>query len=219
MPSSETNSPGWKPKAIIFDLLTALLDSWTLWDASTPTSTSAQGRPWREQYLILTFGAGAYVPYEDLVRESARQVGLPESTPATLLRDWEKLQAWPEVEVVLQQLKAKGYKLGVVTNCSKELGNAAAKRAGEEGVFDAIVTAEESGFYKPVGQAYQAALDAMGLEAKDVLFVAGSAGDVEGAMEAGMQVVWHNKVGMKKKGEATPLREASSLDEALKDFL
>jgi 2-haloacid dehalogenase len=220
------DASGWKPKAIVFDLLTALLDSWSLWDASTPSQTAEEGRRWRARYLDLTFGAGAYVPYEDLVRESARQVGLPESAPANLLRDWENLQAWPEVAGVLRKLKGQGYRLGVVTNCSKKLGRVAARQAGkqdggegDDDMFDAVVTAEESGYYKPVDKAYNAVLTAMGLGPEDVLFVAGSAGDVEGATEAGMKVVWHNKVGLPKKGAAVPLREARALDEVLRDFL
>lgn len=224
--SLPNDSPSWQPKAIVFDLLTALLDSWSLWDASTPAASAAEGRPWRTRYLELTFSAGAYVPYEELVKEAARCVGLPESAPTALLQNWETLQPWPEAGEVLQQLIRREYKIGVVTNCSRRLGHLAAQRAvdgvsdaSKENFFDAVVTAEESGFYKPVQQAYKAILDRMGVEAKDVLFVAGSAGDVEGATNAGMQVVWHNRVGLPRKGKAIPLREARTLIETLGDFL
>ncbi|KAI0106605.1 HAD-like protein [Hypoxylon sp. NC0597] len=224
--TSTTTEPDWRPKAIIFDLLTALTDSWSLWDASTPSATSAEGRLWRERYLKLTFGAGTYVPYEDLVKESARDVGLPSSAAEALLRNWGALQAWPETGQVLRKLKGLGYKLGVVTNCSKDLGHRAAREVeqsvreggAEDFTFDAVVTAEESGFYKPVKAAYQAILTAMDLEPSDVLFVAGSAGDVQGATDAGMKVVWHNRIGLAKIGEAVPLREGKTLDDTLKDF-
>lgn len=225
--ATSSGDPKWQPKAIIFDLLTALLDSWSLWDASTPSGTSQEGMTWRQRYLELTFGAGAYVPYEDLVRQSAHEVGLPSSVPEALLQNWEKLQAWPEVKQVLQALRGRGYQLGVVTNCSKQRGHTAVRRAEEcastggekKFAFDYAITAEESGFYKPVPRAYQALLDKMGLNAGDVLFVAGSAGDVEGATNAGMKVVWHNKVGLAKKGEAVPLKEGRTLNEALEGFM
>ncbi|SPO01547.1 uncharacterized protein DNG_04220 [Cephalotrichum gorgonifer] len=224
--SQATESPTWRPKAIIFDLLTGLIDSWTLWDASTPSRTPEEGRRWRAHYLATTFAVGAYTPYEDHVREAARAVGLPESAPEALLRDWGTLQAWPEAGEILGQLKARGYKLGVVTNCSIRMGNVAAQRVSErvgaaagDGVFDAVVTAEESGFYKPVGKAYEAILVALGVDARDALFVAGSAGDVDGATKAGMKVVWHNRVGLDKKGDAVPLREGRTLDDTLRDFL
>lgn len=214
------NDPNWQPKAIIFDLLTALLDSWTLWDASTPSGTAEEGRLWRGRYLEITFGKGSYVSYEQLVRQAASEVGLPESAPEALIRNWANLQPWPEDANVLQRLRSKGYKLGVVTNCSKTLGHlAASKAAGNADTFDAVITAEESGYYKPVEQAYKAILDLMGLDASEALFVAGSAGDVQGATRAGMKVVWHNKVGLMPKGEAIPLREGKTLDDALGDFL
>lgn len=220
------NDPNWRPKAIVFDLLTALLDSWSLWDASTPSKTPEEGHRWRKQYLELTFGAGAYAPstaYESLVEQSARDVGLPGSAPASLVRGWRHLQAWPEVARVLAELRGKGYKLGVVTNCSEELGRVAVRRAeecvGGEFRFDAAVTAEESGFYKPVKAAYEAVLPKLGVTVDEVLFVAGSAGDVQGATDAGMRVVWHNRVGLAKKGDAIAMREGKSLDEALSGFL
>ena len=222
------NDTNWRPKAIIFDLLTALLDSWSLWDASTPSKTPEEGRRWRKQYLELTFGAGAYTnpstAYESLVRQSARDVGLPDSAPEALLRDWEAgLHAWPEVTRVLTELRGKRYKLGVVTNCSAELGRVAVRRAeecvGEGFKFDAAITAEESGFYKPVRAAYEAVLPKLGVGVDEVLFVAGSAGDVQGATDAGMRVVWHNRVGLARKGDAVAMREGNTLDDALSGFL
>jgi len=219
----------WQPKAIVFDLLTALLDSWTLWDASTPSGASEEGRPWRHRYLELTFSlpGGIYVPYEDCVRQAAQDVGLPASAADALIRGWANLRAWPEVASVLPQLRSKGYKLGVVTNCSLRLGTIATQCAeaaastGSEGrfTFDSTMTAEESGFYKPTREAYHALLSKMGLEASNVLFVAGSSGDVQGATDAGMRVVWHNKVGLPKKGSADPIKEAAALQDALSDFL
>ncbi|KAF9736740.1 hypothetical protein PMIN06_003528 [Paraphaeosphaeria minitans] len=220
------------PKAIIFDLLTALLDSWTIWDASTPTGTSLEGRKWRKQYLEVTFGSTNYGPgsaYEELVARSAADSGLPSSAPEALFRNWKDLEAWPGVGRVLRELREKGYLLGVVTNCSKELGHAAvrsAERTAEEAgegkwEFDAAITAEETGWYKPAMQAYHGILPLLGEDVRpeDVLFVAGSAGDVVGATKAGFRVVWNNRVGLERKGDALPLREGNSLDEALLDFL
>lgn len=59
----------------------------------------------------------------------------------------------------------------------------------------------------------------MGLTPEEVLFVAGSSGDVGGAANAGMRVVWNNHIDLEPQGGAVPLREGKSLDEALADFL
>ena len=57
--------------AVLFDLLTALLDSWILWGdvAGSPSA----GRAWREEYLALTYAAGDYRPYESVVAEAAER--------------------------------------------------------------------------------------------------------------------------------------------------
>ena len=117
----------WRPKAIIFDLLTNLITSWNLWDTCTPSESPDEGRRWRERYLQITFGTGAYIPYEGLVKQAAHEVGLPLSAPEALLRQWGDLPAWPEAGHVLRSLRKKGYKLAVVTNCSKRLGHLAAQ--------------------------------------------------------------------------------------------
>src|SRR5262249_61968182 len=80
------------PRAVLFDLLTALLDSWTVWNAAA--GSEPQGRAWRAEYLRLTYGCGAYVPYEDLVRRAARANGLPESAADTLERLWARPPGW-----------------------------------------------------------------------------------------------------------------------------
>ena len=58
-----------RPKAVLFDLLTALIDSWTLWDAVA--GNRDDGRRWRAAYLKNTYAEGRYRPYETLVREAA----------------------------------------------------------------------------------------------------------------------------------------------------
>ena len=65
-----------KYDAVVFDLLTALIDSWTLWN--DVAGSAEDGMKWRRRYLEITYGCGAYRPYETLVREAARDVGLPE---------------------------------------------------------------------------------------------------------------------------------------------
>ncbi|KAI9933513.1 hypothetical protein ASPWEDRAFT_53282 [Aspergillus wentii DTO 134E9] len=203
------------PKAVIFDLLTALLDSWGLWDTAAGDKTA--GLRWRKRYLELTFGCGAYRPYADLVQESARDTGLPSAAPNTLLNTWDQLQPWPEVTDVLHRLKARGYRVGVVSNCSRDLGYQAVARCGAS--FDAIVMAEDAGFYKPRPEAYARILSELGVEAHDALFVAGSNGDVVGAAGVGMEVVWHNRIGLPALPGSAPLIEGSSLPSVLRPLL
>lgn len=113
------------PRAALFDLLTALLDSWTLWNAAAGSEQA--GRAWRAEYLRLTYGCGAYVAYETLVRDAARTTGLSDAAPDYLEAHWSELKPWSGVQAALDALQGR-CKLAVVTNCSARLGAVAAQR-------------------------------------------------------------------------------------------
>ena len=113
-----------KYDAVVFDLLTALLDSWTLWN--DVAGSEADGLKWRRRYLEITYGCGAYRPYETLVREAARDVGLPEKLGSELERRWTELQPWPEASQVLKRiglpLAASGLLAGWVLAFARGVG-------------------------------------------------------------------------------------------------
>lgn len=196
-----------KYKAVLFDLLTGLLDSWTVWNRVA--GSEAAGRRWRAAYLELTYGTGAYRPYESLVAEAAAGIGLSASHAAALGEQWTDIQPWEEAPEVLRKL-AENHQLGIVTNCSERLGRAAAAKLGVP--FDVIVTSERAGFYKPRPEPYRLALKELGLEPGEVLFVAGSGFDLIGTGKVGLDTYWHNRVGLQRPPAAPqPMREERSL--------
>ncbi len=182
-------------QAVIFDLLTALLDSWTLWNNAA--GSDAAGLRWRKKYLDLTYGCGAYEDYEFLVSESARQANVPGDAADRLIEAWPDLAPWSEAPSVLKTLDGK-VPLGVATNCSRTLGHDAARRLSDQAgiTFAAVITAEEAGFYKPSPQPYDMVPDALDTAPEQTLFVAGSPADVPGASGVGMPVYWHNRLGL-----------------------
>jgi 2-haloalkanoic acid dehalogenase type II len=195
------------PRAVVFDLLTALLDSAALWDSVA--GGAEQGRPWRAAYLRNTYAARVYRPYEQLVRQAACEVGLPEIVADRLVGRYRELAPWPEVNEVLGTL-ARHVPLAVVTNCSETLGQIAAARIGV--AFGVVVTAERAGYYKPHPRPYSLALEALGEGPETVLFVAGSPYDLFGAAAIGMPVYWHNRLHMTAPPEApAPLAHHDSL--------
>ncbi|GAB7191892.1 HAD-IA family hydrolase [Kineococcus sp. NUM-3379] len=200
-------SGGGRYDAVLFDLLSALLDSWTLWDAVA--GDAATGRRWRNRYLQLTYATGDYAPYEVLVAQAARAEGLAGSPAAELHRRWGELRSWPEAVAVLERLRGQ-VRLGVVTNCSTDLGHRAAALVGVP--LDVVVTAEEAGAYKPRPEPYRQALDRLGLPPHRVLFVAGSRFDLPGAAGVGMPVWWHNRLGADRGDLPGPLAEHGTLD-------
>ena len=187
-----------KPKydAIVFDLLTGLIDSWSLWNEIA--GSELKGRDWRSRYLQITYKTFEYKKYEDLVLLSAQQAGLKNTNAFKLIDEWERLKPWPEVNMVLNKLKDK-FALGVATNCSIKKGNEAIELIDVK--FNSTVTAEEVGFYKPHPEMYNCILKKMNTSPSRTLFVAGSPFDVEGAKSMDMDVYWHNRVGLSHVNE------------------
>jgi 2-haloalkanoic acid dehalogenase type II len=143
-----------------------------------------------------------YRPFEEIVRESAGEVGLDATRAGELLRRWGEFEPWPDVPPVLKRLD--GARRFIVTNCSRKLGRLAAFRAGR---FEFVVTAEEAGAYKPDPLPYRMALERIALDPAEVLFVAGSAQDVGGAARVGMDVYWANRGGAPPPTDGTAIRE------------
>jgi len=176
--------------AVIFDLLTALLDSWTLW--GRVAGGEALGRKWRGAYLRRTYQSGNYRPYLALVAEAAQEVGLPRELAATLAEQYAEVTPWPEANAVLAALR-QHVRIAVVTNCSEEL--AAKALAALDGTFDVVVTAERAGYYKPDPHPYRMALAELGVSVERSLFVAGSHFDLFGTAKVGLSVYWHDRAG------------------------
>jgi 2-haloacid dehalogenase len=179
-------------EAVLFDLLTGLLDSWTLWNAVAGSEEA--GRRWRAAYLAVTYRTGRYQPYEELVARAAESVGLPRRFADELAAGYGNIEPWPDAGDVLGKLHEAGMPLGVVTNCSEALGRLAASRIPVP--FSVIVTAERAGYYKPDPPPYRLALHELGVAPENCLFVAGSAYDLFGTARVGMPTWWHDRIGM-----------------------
>lgn len=189
--------------AVGFDLLTALLDTLPLWRSAA--GDDDVGTRWHAANQRLLRGQ-PYRPFDDLVHESAAEVGLGRAQATTLLSRWGEAQPWPDTRRALISLGDTPR--FIVTNCSQKLGERAAKQAGE---FSFVMTAEQAGAYKPDPRPYLAALAAIGMDAGRVLFVAGSAHDVGGAKRVGMDVYWANRLGAPPPDDAVPAVHAPDL--------
>jgi len=65
---------------------------------------------------------------------------------------------------------------------------------------------------RPQPEPYRQAFAALGLPAERVLFVAGSPYDIPGAGQVGMDIWWHNRVGMPARPGPRPIAEHRSLE-------
>src|SRR3954452_23987628 len=93
---------GRRYEAVVFDLLTALIDSWSLWNAVA--GSAGAGMRWRRRYLELNYQAGAYSPYEELVARAAVECTMRADLALELARRLNELRPWPETHAVLAEL-------------------------------------------------------------------------------------------------------------------
>jgi putative hydrolase of the HAD superfamily len=106
------------------------------------------------------------------------------------LRSWQDaVTLYPDARPMLEMLRARGYKLGVLSNCSAEAG-AVIERAGLDHVFEALALSFRLGVAKPQPAIYHAALTRLGAAADETMFVAdGAFGELDAARALGITAV------------------------------
>ena len=129
------------------------------------------------------------------------------------------LSAYPEVPDALQGLRAEGLRLAILSNGSPRMLAAAVANAGIAAAFDAVLSVEEVGIYKPDARVYRLAADRLALRPAEICFLSSNAWDVCGAAHFGFQVVWINRFAQpRERLPGAPRAEIRALD-ALKPLL
>ena len=105
-----------------------------------------------------------------------------------LVSEIEKLQPFPNVAAALEQLRASGYKLAILSNGDRDMLKAAGPHIGF--AFDHVISVEEAGYFKPHWKTYAKAEELMGLARSSILFVANHAFDCIGAKAYGMRTAF-----------------------------
>ena len=106
------------------------------------------------------------------------------------------------------------FALGVVTNGIDRVQQARLRAAGLGPFFQAVVTSEGCGFAKPDPRIVKAALDALGVEAAEAVYVGDDvAVDGEAAARAGTSFVWVDRGDALPRGLRRPRRRIAHLGE------
>jgi 2-haloacid dehalogenase len=131
-----------------------------------------------------------------------------------LMNLYLSLDAFPEVPDALRRVKAAGLRTAILSNGSPAMLEAVVKHAGLAGFFDAVLSVEEAGVYKPHPKVYQLAVDRLGIEPAAIAFQSSNGWDAYAASAFGMRVVWCNRYGQgRERLPGKPDREIASLAE------
>jgi putative hydrolase of the HAD superfamily len=95
---------------------------------------------------------------------------------------------------VLQELRTKGYKLGLVSNSARDVREFATHHALD---VDAGIGSVHHGKTKPHPSIFRAVLELLDVEPHEALMVGDTvADDIEGARDAGLQAVLVDRLGL-----------------------
>lgn len=128
-----------------------------------------------------------------------------------------KAAVFPHTHEVLGYLKAKGYRLHLITNGFEDVQHIKLTSSGLTDFFEEVITSEHSGYLKPDPRMFAHALARTGATAATSLMVGDNLEcDVLGAYNAGIDQVYFNPA--KRRHFAQTTYEISSLHE-LRSFL
>src|SRR5262249_24219667 len=109
------------------------------------------------------------------------------------------LEPFPEVPPVLAALRGAGLQTAILSNGTPAMLDAVVGRAGLGAMFDAVLSVEEVGVFKPDPRVYRLAVDRLGCTASAIAFQSSNAWDAYAASAFGMQVVWCNRYGQRRE--------------------
>jgi putative hydrolase of the HAD superfamily len=192
-----------KYKAVIFDLFGTLVDNFTITEYQqvlAAMSAILKAPPdrfsqlWRDTFRLRT--NGTHRTHQESIRHICRELGVPvteeqveEAADIRLNYTIITLKPRPEAIPVIKKLKSKGYKVGLISDCSPETPTAWSKTRFD-GLFDVTVFSCVAGMKKPDQRIYQIATDNLRVKPEECLYIGdGSSQELTGAKRAGMTPV------------------------------
>ena len=114
----------------------------------------------------------------------------------------------------VRALRRSGRRLVTLTNGSTQVSEGLFAGAGIRDEFEALLSVEDAGAWKPARAAYEYAARTCGTELADMLLVAVHPWDIDGAARAGMATAWISRDGGEYPTVFTPpTHTAASLTE------
>ena len=148
---------------------------------------------------------------ETLIRLAAEQgLAVPEGEEAALAHSLPHWPSFPEVPAALEELRARGWRLAILSNTDRDLIAASERQLGVP--FEVVVVAQDIGSYKPAHGHWRAFAErAVVVPARHVHVAASLFHDIVPATELGLTSVWINRLGERAGPDATPTRELPDL--------
>jgi 2-haloacid dehalogenase len=175
---------------VLFDLNGTLVDPSVL--ADPPHAVHEALDEANVMAMIAELGGGARPVFAELLDGALRRrlalAGADPSRAGPALERLATMPAYPDAPAALERLRAGGLRLAVLTQSASAAAERVLAASGLREAFELVLSAPESGAYKPTASAYRGALERCGTS--DAWFVAGHWWDIAGAANAGLRTAW-----------------------------
>jgi len=191
-------------KACVFDAYGTLFD----FNSAARGAEDALGENWRAlsdlwrtkqlQYTWLRGLSGRHADFWQVTGDALDYAmgSLKMDDPALrqrLMNLYLGLAAFPEVPATLRRLKDAGMKTAILSNGTPTMLAAAVANARLEGMFDAVLSVEAVGVYKPHPSVYRLAMERLELAGEEICFLSSNGWDAYSAKAVGFRVLWCNR--------------------------
>ncbi|PTM41405.1 haloacid dehalogenase type II [Bosea sp. 124] len=185
-------------KALVFDAYGTLFDVQSVagvTDAAFPGHGEVITQIWRLKQLEYTWLRalmGRYADFwtvtQDSLAYTLETLGLA-ATPdlvAKIAEAYDGLALYPEARQALEELAP--LRLAIFSNGSAAMLKRLVAQAGIGGLFEAVISVDEIGVYKPDPRGYRHVEMRLGLDRQEILFVSSNGFDIAGAKAHGFRV-------------------------------
>ena len=155
---------------------------------------------WRTTQLEYTWLRSLMKRHEDFLQvtegsldKSMKAFKIDPSMKNELLNLYKVLSPFKEVPEALKTLKAKKFKLAILSNGTPSLLNELVLSNGLDDLFDDLFSIEEVGIYKPDSKVYNLPIKKYKIEKDEIAFLSANTWDVSGGGNYGFNSIWVNR--------------------------
>ena len=179
---------------------------------------------WRTTQLEYTWLRSLMKRHEDFLQvtegsldKSMKAFKIDPSMKNELLNLYKVLSPFKEVPEALKTLKAKKFKLAILSNGTPSLLNELVRSNNLNDLFDDLFSVEEVGIYKPDSKVYDLPIKKYEIEKNEVAFLSANTWDVSGGGNYGFNSIWVNRNNsIFDNLDYKPLNEIKNLNELIK---
>jgi len=204
-----------RPSVVVFDVNETLSDMSPMADRFADLGVpGSMAKQWFAALLRDGFAltaAGASEKFSVVGEGVLRTLLAPEELDRDLdeavqhvMSGFTALPVHPDVPDGVRALRDLGLRLVTLTNGSTAVGEQLFAQAGLRDAFEALLSVEDAGAWKPDPASYAYAARTCGVEAAEMLLVAVHPWDIDGAGRAGLSTAWVSRSGADYPGHFRP---------------